>query len=132
MNRMRPGKALFWILGLTVALAGVVVISASSGPAGIPYPATAAALLRQIGIGAGEVTTTQLRIIEQIRLPRIVVAVIVGAALAMGGTALQALFRNPLADPGLIGVSGGAGLGAIGAIALHLNLAPAAMGLIAV
>jgi iron complex transport system permease protein len=51
-------------------------------------------------------------------LPRVVLGVLVGAALAMSGAAMQGLFRNPLADPGLLGVSSGAGLAAVGVIVL--------------
>lgn len=53
-----------------------------------------------------------------LRLPRVLTALLVGAALAASGAALQALFRNPLADPGLIGVSSGAALGVIALLAL--------------
>ena len=58
-------------------------------------------------------------IVWQLRLPRLLTAISVGAILAVCGTAMQAQFRNPLADPGLVGVAGGAGLGAALAIALH-------------
>ncbi len=58
-------------------------------------------------------------IVWQLRLPRLLTAISVGAILAVCGTAMQAQFRNPLADPGLVGVAGGAGLGAAFAIALH-------------
>ncbi|MDW4498861.1 iron ABC transporter permease [Sulfitobacter sp. D35] len=54
----------------------------------------------------------------EIRLPRLTLAVLVGAALAVSGALMQGLFRNPLADPGIVGVSAGAGLGAISAIVL--------------
>ena len=57
-------------------------------------------------------------IIYEIRLPRLVLAMLVGASLGMCGAALQGLFRNPLADPGLIGVSSGAALGAVLVIVL--------------
>ena len=59
-------------------------------------------------------------IVWQLRLPRAVLAFLVGGALGVAGTSLQALVRNPLADPFLLGLSGGAGLGAVAAIALHL------------
>ncbi|TMN71947.1 iron ABC transporter [Pseudoalteromonas sp. S1727] len=61
-------------------------------------------------------------IIWQIRLPRIVLAMIVGAGLAACGAAMQAIFRNPLADPGLIGVSSGAALGAVATIVLGTSI----------
>jgi iron complex transport system permease protein len=57
-------------------------------------------------------------IIQDIRLPRIILGALVGASLAVSGAVMQGLFRNPLADPGLIGVSAGAGLGAIVVIVL--------------
>ena len=62
-------------------------------------------------------------VLTQIRLPRLVMAVLIGAALAVAGAAMQGLFRNPLADPGLIGVSAGAALAATLWLALKPNLA---------
>ncbi|TVP90218.1 MAG: iron ABC transporter permease [Pseudomonadaceae bacterium] len=66
--------------------------------------------------GWGEVASETRLIIEQIRLPRSLLAVLIGATLALTGAVMQGLFRNPLADPGLIGVSSGAALGAALAI----------------
>jgi len=57
-------------------------------------------------------------ILWEVRLPRVVLAALVGAALAVSGAMMQGLFRNPLADPGIVGVSAGAGLGAVTAIVL--------------
>jgi iron complex transport system permease protein len=57
-------------------------------------------------------------IVYDIRLPRVVLGALVGAALAVSGAVMQGLFRNPLADPGLIGVSAGASLGAVAIIVL--------------
>ncbi|MEY8829811.1 FecCD family ABC transporter permease [Sedimentitalea sp. XS_ASV28] len=68
-------------------------------------------------------------VLWQIRLPRTVMAIFVGAALAVSGAVLQGLFRNPLADPGLVGVSSGAGLGAIVAIVLGAALPAGLTGL---
>lgn len=68
-------------------------------------------LLDQIGISInGSYEAVQEAILINIRLPRVFLAVLVGAALAISGAAMQGLFRNPLADPGLIGVSSGAAL----------------------
>jgi iron complex transport system permease protein len=61
-----------------------------------------------------------------IRLPRLMMGILVGAALAVSGAAMQGLFRNPLADPGIVGVGAGAGLGAIVAIVLG-GFLPAAL-----
>ena len=60
----------------------------------------------------GSTTTIQNTVLIEIRLPRVILSAIVGASLGISGAALQGLFRNPLADPGLIGVSAGAALGA--------------------
>ena len=61
-------------------------------------------------------------VVFDIRLPRIVLSALVGAALSQGGAVYQGLFRNPLADPYLIGVSAGAGLGATAAIAFGSSI----------
>ncbi len=129
----RPGIAarlLFWTAGLSVVLFAAVIFSASIGPANVPFSASAGTILHRLGIPAGEATPAQQRIVEQIRLPRILVALLVGAALAASGAALQAVFRNPLADPGIIGVSGGAALGAV--IAIGLGFGGAATSLLAI
>ena len=78
-------------------------------------------------MASGEPLTQLERVVLfDIRLPRTLLGLLVGAALAVSGTVLQGLFRNPLADPGIVGVSAGAGLGAIGAIVLGASL-PAAI-----
>ena len=64
------------------------------------------------------------KVLEQIRLPRVLLAGIVGASLGISGASLQGLFRNPLADPGLIGVSAGAALGASVVIVLGSSFIP--------
>ncbi|MGA7438685.1 MAG: iron ABC transporter permease, partial [Luteibacter sp.] len=67
---------------------------------------------------SGEAARGDDGIVLGLRLPRLLLAIVVGAALATGGSTMQGLFRNPLADPGLIGVSAGAAVGAVGAIVL--------------
>ena len=69
----------------------------------------------------------QAVVLRSIRLPRIVLGMVVGAALALGGTVLQGMFRNPLVDPALVGVSSGAALGA----ALLIVLGAPVVGLLA-
>ncbi len=70
---------------------------------------------------------TQVFILTQIRLPRVLLAALVGGALALCGAVMQGLFRNPLADPYLLGIASGATAGAALAIALHLDSYPGAV-----
>lgn len=126
-RRSVVARLMLWVGGLSGLLLAVVIVAASVGPAPAPVGATAATFARRVGLPLGDVTPAQQRIIEQIRLPRILTALLVGAALAAAGAALQAVFRNPLADPGIVGVSGGAALGAVVGIALHFAT-PAAPG----
>ena len=72
----------------------------------------------------GSLEPIQKTILTQIRIPRVLLAGFVGASLALSGASLQGLFRNPLADPGLIGVSAGAALGATSIIVLSNHFVP--------
>src|SRR5256885_4723475 len=72
-------------------------------------------------LGGGDPVTGV--IVRDLRLPRVLAAALVGGALAVAGTLLQGLFRNPLADPYVTGTSAGAALGAVGVIALGGDLA---------
>jgi len=85
--------------------------------------------IRMFDLIDGTATELEWTVLLEIRTPRVILAGFVGAALALAGAALQGLFRNPLADPGLIGVSSGAALGAIAMIVLGsgLNLLPELM-----
>jgi iron complex transport system permease protein len=99
---------------LVVALAAGVVV----GPAGLAVPevlAAFAARLPLLGIES-PLGATESTIVFELRLPRVVLGAIVGGMLAVAGTAYQGVFRNPLADPYLLGVAAGAGLGATLAI----------------
>ena len=73
---------------------------------------------------SGEGDTTLSVIIWQIRLPRVILAATVGASLSLGGLVFQALLRNPLAEPYILGVSGGSAVGAIGGMLLGFSLFP--------
>ena len=108
------------LLGAGVVL---VVAAAALGSYAIPLADTVAILLRPIGIGAAPATGTEFAIVTTIRLPRIVLALLVGAALGTAGAVMQGLFRNPMADPGIIGVSTGGALGAVIAIAVGAQAA---------
>ncbi|MCQ4314002.1 iron ABC transporter permease [Pseudomonas stutzeri] len=87
-------------------------LSLALGPVSLSLDDTLQAMLRLLGIPLGEKVGQAELILGQIRLPRALLGMAVGAVLALSGVAMQGLFRNPLADPGLIGVSSGAALGA--------------------
>lgn len=117
---VRERRAAVCLSGAVLLLA-MTVIATSQGPANISYASAAAILLKPLGMHLDvPFTLTEERIIEFIRLPRIAAAVLVGMALAVAGTVTQGVFRNPLADPGLIGISSGAAVGAVATIALGL------------
>lgn len=88
----------------------------------IPPQDVAAVIAGKLGLGVGVTIDQQTEaIVWAIRLPRVALGMLVGGGLALAGAALQAIFRNPLADPGLIGVASGASLGAVAAIVLGLS-----------
>ncbi|WP_183142207.1 iron ABC transporter permease [Pseudomonas cichorii] len=92
-------------------------LSLALGPMSLPLSDTLRAALRLTGLPvAGESLEQAELILGQIRVPRTLLGLAVGAVLALSGVAMQGLFRNPLADPGLVGVSSGASLGAALAI----------------
>jgi iron complex transport system permease protein len=110
MKRGKIAVVLFLILTLFV----VAVLSVGSGAVRVPPRSILRLLLHGIGIRSIQPPPEmQLNIILHIRLPRIAAALLVGAALSMGGVAMQGLFRNPMASPDILGVSTGASLGAV-------------------
>ena len=89
-----------------------VLLGVSIGPVAISPQAVLSTLLSHLGLVHSKVSSVDQAIVWDIRLPRVVLGCIVGAMLAAGGAAYQGVFRNPLADPYLLGVAAGAGLGA--------------------
>ena len=119
----RSGRALLALAALAAGLVAVALFSLASGAS----DASALGVLRHwfSGAPADALSARDRVIIHDIRLPRVIMGVLVGAALAVSGAVMQGLFRNPLADPGLVGVSAGAGLGAVSVIVLGTtSLAP--------
>lgn len=88
----------------------------------IPLPDTVLILLNSLFGGAGLATSQWSTIILDVRLPRVMTVALVGAALSVSGSAMQGLLRNPLADGTTLGVSAGASLGAVLAIAFNLQV----------
>ncbi|WP_336325750.1 vitamin B12 ABC transporter permease BtuC [Halovenus sp. HT40] len=145
-------RVLVWSASLAALLIGVVLASATVGPVEIGYWTVAKALVNtvaypsevglswaQAGFGTHTVgvpiadlgysqpfdlavPATDQIIIQEIRLPRILLGAIVGFGLATAGTVMQGFFRNPMADPSIIGVSSGAAVGAVATIAFPLAL----------
>jgi iron complex transport system permease protein len=111
----RMGRALQIRAILVVVLGLVALVSLGWGAA--DDTRVISALLTGVGLETGAELRDHI-IVWDIRMPRMLVGCIVGASLAVSGVLLQGLFRNPLADPGLVGVSAGAGFGAVLAIVL--------------
>lgn len=127
LTMSRHRRALFWAVLGSGLLAGLILLSLFKGAIALP----AASLLQTLGslIELGRLPDTrEALILVNIRLPRTLLAMLVGAALAVSGAVLQGLFRNPLADPGLIGVSAGAALAAGLTIVLGETLLAPAFG----
>ncbi|WP_440765079.1 vitamin B12 ABC transporter permease BtuC [Natronorubrum sp. DTA7] len=162
---VRPIRTASWSAGLLAVLVAVVVASAALGAVRIEPLVVVMAILNRVVVPSGltfgsstlpvlgvgitaptlqystvfafDVPATHQIIVTDIRLPRIALAATVGFSLAAAGTVMQGFFRNPLADPSIIGVSSGAAAGAVAAIAfpalipfggLHLSAFVGALG----
>jgi iron complex transport system permease protein len=109
----RPTTVWALFVGLALALVVLAVVSAGSGQLRIPPAEVLGSVLGRLGIGSGDVTHPNGdAALWSIRFPRVVMALLVGAALASAGALMQGVFGNPLADPGVVGVSSGAALAA--------------------
>ena len=117
-SRIRPLHAIAGVSTLIAAGAAGVLI----GPAGLPAGTAMLALFEWIpGVSAPDISPAHQSILFSWRLPRVALGALVGACLAMSGAAYQGVFRNPLADPYLLGAAAGAGLGATIAIVSGLR-----------
>ena len=113
------GKAAIIMLACLLVLVGC--LSLTIGQIYVPFQSAAAVLMQQLGLPFLQdvsLSKEQLAVIWYIRLPRMLVGMLVGGALGISGAVMQGIFSNPLADPGLIGISAGAATGAVVAIAL--------------
>ena len=121
--RRRPASVIVFAALISLLIV-VMLLAATIGAAGIPL----SRLWPALGLGGATDPATFARdqlVLWSIRIPRIVVAAMIGALLAMAGTIMQGLFRNPLADPALVGVSsGGAFAAAFTIVVLDTVVAP--------
>jgi iron complex transport system permease protein len=133
-GRLRPGprRGLGLAALVVCALLGAVLLGVVIGSVAIPPSAVIDLLLERLaGLpAAAAYPAAYATILFDIRLPRVTLMALTGAALAAAGASYQGLFRNPLADPYLVGVAAGAGLGAT--LALVFNLPNSFLGLSAV
>ncbi|BEM27026.1 ABC transporter permease [Serratia marcescens] len=116
IRRLLPGRETGWLLLLAAALPLALLGATLSGPAPIAW--------RDVfGVSGGAATEAEVyqRIIWSLRIPRALLAALAGAGLALAGTVLQSLTRNPLADPWVLGISSGAGVGAVTVLVLGLG-----------
>jgi iron complex transport system permease protein len=120
LPRVQPrGVSLRWGAGAVAFLAGSIVLGLAVGPVHIGAGSIVAAALSHVPLlhVHSSLDAVQCVVLWQLRAPRVVLAALVGGMLAIAGSAYQGSFRNPLADPYLLGVAAGAGLGATIAIA---------------
>lgn len=114
----------YQILTIAVIILALMILACfalAHGQIKIPWQHTIAVILDKIGLGAvwfAEYAQEEQAVIWYIRLPRVIVAILVGAALGISGAVMQGIFSNPLASPGIIGVSSGAATGAVLSIAM--------------
>jgi len=119
--RKNAGKVIVFLVGLLLI---VMCISLAWGQIDIPLHSTLSVVAEQLGLPGNwhsEYTQEQKAVLWFIRMPRTLVGVLVGAALGVAGAVMQGVFSNPLADPGIVGVSSGAATGAVLSIALGVS-----------
>lgn len=105
------GSGAVWLTGFTVLLLATVLVSLGLGRLSIPTPTVAGIILSKIVPIDGDWSLLHERVVLLVRAPRVMIAVLSGAGLAMCGAALQGIFRNPLVSPQILGISSGAAFG---------------------
>ncbi|WP_406140388.1 FecCD family ABC transporter permease [Streptomyces sp. NBC_01089] len=116
----RPAAALL-TAGLLCALVLLCLLSAGTGAYHIPLGDVLASVLHRAGLGGSGLDRVGESVLWNVRLPRVVLALLVGGSLGCAGALMQGVFGNPLAEPGVIGISSGAAVGAVASIALGLT-----------
>lgn len=118
----RPARTLVPAVGLAAVLGATMILALGTGAVTIPSGTVIDVVLQRLGLDV-DVTVIDDQIVWQLRLPRVLGAAATGAGLAICGAVLQSLTRNDLADPYLLGISGGAAVGAVSVIVLGVSLA---------
>ncbi|WP_240676681.1 MULTISPECIES: iron ABC transporter permease [unclassified Streptomyces] len=114
-------KAFVLTVGLSLALLAGCLLSAAIGAYSIPVGDVLGSVQHRIGLGGQPLDRVGESVLWNVRLPRVVLALLVGASLGCAGALMQGVFGNPLAEPGVIGISAGAAVGAVASIALGLT-----------
>jgi iron complex transport system permease protein len=122
------GRTGGWLAGLAALLAVVATLSAATGPVAIPPARVASVVLSTLPGLTTDAPAAHRTIVLRVRLPRVALGAVVGFALAAAGTVMQGFFRNPMADPSIVGVSSGAAVGAVAVIVTGASL-PFGLGL---
>ncbi|MFF1872736.1 FecCD family ABC transporter permease [Kitasatospora herbaricolor] len=117
----RRSRATLLTTGLAVALVLSALLAAGVGAYRIPTGDILASAGHRLGLGGHPLGRVPESVLWNVRLPRVVLALLVGASLGCAGALMQGMFGNPLAEPGVIGVSSGGAVGAVGCIVLGLD-----------
>jgi len=116
-------KKLLLYTGLSIGLFLAASFSMSLGAVKIPVTDVVLILVKKLGFFSNKTVSIQHEgVMNIVRIPRVLLGLLIGAALGISGTAIQGIFRNPLAEPGLIGISAGASLMAVVIIVLELSV----------
>ncbi|MBA4145732.1 MAG: iron ABC transporter permease [Cytophaga sp.] len=121
---LKQAKIPVILISLGVALGVVFLFALRIGQVTIPILEMAMILLKKMGFSVQyEINAVHETVLWSIRLPRVLLAVLIGGALSISGAALQGLFRNPLVEPGLIGVSSGAAVSVVTLVVFGSSIA---------
>ncbi|WP_231978812.1 iron ABC transporter permease [Streptomyces sp. TLI_053] len=121
LTARRPGRTTLLTVGLAVALVVFAVLAAGIGAYRIPLGDILASFGHRLGLGGHALDRVPESVLWNVRLPRVVLALLVGGSLGCAGALMQGVFGNPLAEPAVIGVSSGGAVGAVGCIVLGLD-----------
>ncbi|MFJ6511527.1 FecCD family ABC transporter permease [Streptomyces sp. NPDC091406] len=119
--KSRRSTAYLLTATLSLALLAGCLLSAAIGAYNIPLGDVLSSVQHRIGLGGQELDRVGESVLWNVRLPRVALALLVGASLGCAGALMQGVFGNPLAEPGVIGISAGAAVGAVASIALGLT-----------